>query len=163
MKRTPIPKSLRFDVLERDNYSCRYCGQHGGHVVLHVDHVQSVAGGGRADMENLATSCAACNFGKGGRQISPFIEGLREVARGAFLYKLACTNFEEARTYDTFEFMMNCGFEVPEYLAIDVLQRDLPWAKVRAILSLYQQWGKDYGDPNSWPDNDNTEDIGVVL
>ena len=34
-----IPKGLRFDVLRRDNYTCKYCGAKAPNVQLHVDHV----------------------------------------------------------------------------------------------------------------------------
>ena len=56
--------SLRWQVLERDNFTCQYCGQYAPNVLLEVDHVTSVADGGTDDLDNLKTSCWACNHGK---------------------------------------------------------------------------------------------------
>lgn len=55
---------LRFAVLTRDNYTCRYCGAKAPEVPLHVDHVLPKSRGGKDVMENLVTSCRPCNLGK---------------------------------------------------------------------------------------------------
>jgi hypothetical protein len=55
---------LRFKVLSRDNYTCRYCGAKAPDVKLHVDHVIPKALGGRDRLDNLVTACEACNLGK---------------------------------------------------------------------------------------------------
>jgi hypothetical protein len=60
----PISKRLRFEVLRRDGYACRYCGAKAPEVVLHVDHVIPEALGGSDEPSNLATSCEDCNSGK---------------------------------------------------------------------------------------------------
>ena len=61
---------LRFSILERDNFTCQYCGrsQKDG-AVLHVDHRTSVFDNGTKDPNNLITSCSICNFGKGKKSI----------------------------------------------------------------------------------------------
>jgi hypothetical protein len=64
-ERAPISLALRFRVLRRDRFTCRYCGAHPPFVELVLDHVQSVADGGSTDEQNLTTSCADCNAGKG--------------------------------------------------------------------------------------------------
>ncbi len=56
--------ALRFKILQRDDFTCQYCGQHAPDVVLHVDHIKSVCDGGTDEEDNLITSCAACNWGK---------------------------------------------------------------------------------------------------
>lgn len=66
-KRRPISLSLRFSVYERDRHTCQYCGRHSPGVVLHVDHVKPVSRGGTNRIDNLLTSCADCNIGKGAR------------------------------------------------------------------------------------------------
>lgn len=64
-RRMPIKNSVRFDVLRRDNFTCRYCGaQAGPGVVLHIDHVFPVAHGGTNEFGNLVTCCQQCNSGK---------------------------------------------------------------------------------------------------
>jgi hypothetical protein len=59
-KRPPLLK-LRFDILERDHFRCRYG------VVLHIDHVNPVSNGGEWAKENLLTACQECNLGKSDR------------------------------------------------------------------------------------------------
>lgn len=56
--------AIRWSVLERDHFTCRYCGQFAPNVVLHVDHVVAVCEGGTDDEGNLVTACSACNIGK---------------------------------------------------------------------------------------------------
>ena len=59
-----VSKRLRFEVLKRDNHTCRYCGRSAPEVKLTVDHVTPVALGGADQPANLVTACADCNSGK---------------------------------------------------------------------------------------------------
>lgn len=59
-----VSKRLRFEVLRRDNHSCRYCGRTAPEVPLTVDHVKPVALGGGDTADNLVASCRDCNSGK---------------------------------------------------------------------------------------------------
>lgn len=59
-----VTKRLRFEVLRRDNHTCRYCGAAAPDVELHVDHVVPGALGGSDDPSNLVASCRDCNSGK---------------------------------------------------------------------------------------------------
>ena len=59
-----LPVLLRFRVLRRDGFKCRYCGQSPPRVALEVDHVIPVARGGRDEMRNLVAACFQCNHGK---------------------------------------------------------------------------------------------------
>jgi len=70
-KREPIPKKLRFEILKRDDFTCRYCGQSAPDVVLHADHIKPVAKGGTNDPSNLVAACSACNGGKSDMDITP--------------------------------------------------------------------------------------------
>lgn len=85
-KRKTISKRVRFAVLHRDGFRCRYCGSGGEGITLHLDHSLAVANGGSNDIENLVTACADCNLGKGVTRIQnqpggstlvkcPFAEG----------------------------------------------------------------------------------------
>jgi hypothetical protein len=59
-----ISKRMRFEVLRRDNFCCRYCGRAAPDVEITVDHVLAVALGGQDVPENLVAACADCNSGK---------------------------------------------------------------------------------------------------
>ncbi len=56
---------LRFDVLNRDNFTCQYCGRKAPNVILEIDHIHPKSKGGINDLNNYATSCIECNRGKG--------------------------------------------------------------------------------------------------
>ena len=60
---------LRFLILERDHFTCRYCGRKAPDVALAVDHVRSLADGGADTEDNLVTACVECNSGKSGRSV----------------------------------------------------------------------------------------------
>jgi len=59
-----IPKSLRFNVLKRDNFTCQYCGRKPPDVELHVDHIIPWSKVREHNEENLRVACADCNLGK---------------------------------------------------------------------------------------------------
>lgn len=59
-----VTKRVRYEVLRRDNFACRYCGGSAPEVVLTVDHVIPVALGGSDDPTNLVAACSDCNAGK---------------------------------------------------------------------------------------------------
>lgn len=58
----PVSKRTRYEVLRRDNHTCRYC--HATDSPLTVDHVTPVALGGSDSPENLVAACRDCNAGK---------------------------------------------------------------------------------------------------
>lgn len=70
MVREAIKKSVRFEVFKRDSFTCQYCGQKAPDVILEIDHITPVAGGGTNDILNLVTACRACNAGKRDRHLS---------------------------------------------------------------------------------------------
>ncbi|MER7788582.1 HNH endonuclease [Streptomyces sp. NPDC097640] len=59
-----VSKRLRYEILRRDNHTCRYCGATAPDVPLRVDHVTPVALGGSDEPSNLVTACQDCNSGK---------------------------------------------------------------------------------------------------
>jgi hypothetical protein len=59
-----VSKRTRYEVLRRDNHTCRYCGGQAPDVVLTVDHVTPVALGGSDHPGNLVAACRDCNAGK---------------------------------------------------------------------------------------------------
>lgn len=70
-KREPIPTRMRFEVMERDNFTCRACGRtpREDGVKLHVDHIVAVANGGGSTPDNLQTLCQDCNLGKSDKSV----------------------------------------------------------------------------------------------
>ena len=54
----------RFQVLQRDNFRCQYCGKNGKDVSLEVDHIIPKSKGWKDDFDNLITCCRECNIGK---------------------------------------------------------------------------------------------------
>ena len=57
-----VTKRTRYEVLKRDNFTCRYCRETEGKLV--VDHVTPVALGGNDQPSNLVAACHDCNSGK---------------------------------------------------------------------------------------------------
>ena len=64
MARRSLSKRLRFEVFERDGFTCQYCGRTTPAVILEVDHVIPVSKQGSNEPENLITACIDCNRGK---------------------------------------------------------------------------------------------------
>lgn len=54
---------LRQQVLQRDNFTCVYCGRE----ATEADHVLAKANGGKDEMTNLVASCRPCNGSKGSK------------------------------------------------------------------------------------------------
>ena len=57
-KRPAISSKIRWDVFEKDNYQCVFCGNK---KELEVDHIIPIAKGGRHIMTNFQTLCRKCN------------------------------------------------------------------------------------------------------
>lgn len=72
MARNSTGKRLRFEVFERDGYTCRYCGAQPPDVVLVLDHVLPVKEDGPTTADNLVTACEPCNQGKSSRLLGQF-------------------------------------------------------------------------------------------
>jgi hypothetical protein len=64
-----IPAGLRFFVLKRDSFTCKYCGRTPPSVELHVDHVVPWSKVKEHKAENLVTSCRDCNLGKSNKEL----------------------------------------------------------------------------------------------
>jgi len=60
-------QKLRQTVLERDRWTCVWCGETKG--PLHIDHIYPKSRGGMDELENLVTACQPCNLQKHARVI----------------------------------------------------------------------------------------------
>ena len=63
-KKQRIPNRIRWDVWERDNFTCKHCGKR---RYLSVDHIVPEIKGGSLDLKNLQTLCRSCNSKKGAK------------------------------------------------------------------------------------------------
>jgi hypothetical protein len=78
-KRVGLSIRLRYQILDRDAHTCRYCGRSSPQVELHVDHIISQASwrethgnlDGVSDPSNLVTACSDCNLGKSAKNGNP--------------------------------------------------------------------------------------------
>lgn len=68
-QRRMLTPKLRYEILQRDNFTCVLCGRSSERdgVKLEVDHIVPVSKGGRTERGNLRTLCWDCNRGKGSR------------------------------------------------------------------------------------------------
>lgn len=85
--RKAISRRLRYEILRRDNYTCRYCGLKASETELTVDHVKPTALGGTDDPTNLVACCKDCNSGK--TSSSPDAVVVAQVEGDAFRWSAA--------------------------------------------------------------------------
>lgn len=83
-----VSKRTRYEVLRRDDFTCRYCRSKDGE--LHVDHVTPVSLGGSDHPDNLVAACRDCNAGKGSS--SPGDEAVAQVEDDAARWAAARAN-----------------------------------------------------------------------
>jgi hypothetical protein len=77
-----VSKRTRFEVLRRDNHTCRYCGSVAPDVKITVDHVTPITLGGGDSSDNLVAACWDCNAGKASTDLgSPLVADVAEDAR----------------------------------------------------------------------------------
>jgi hypothetical protein len=73
-KRSPISKSLRFEIYQRENFSCFYCKTHKDAlpqgVTLTLDHKVPYSDGGDDSPQNLVAACSECNSGKSNKVVN---------------------------------------------------------------------------------------------
>ena len=61
VERGKVSNKLRFEILERDGYKCRYCGRGEDECSLQIDHIKPISKGGKSTYDNLQTLCEHCN------------------------------------------------------------------------------------------------------
>lgn len=96
-----VSKRTRFEVLRRDNYTCRYC--RATENPLTIDHVTPVSLGGTDDPSNLVAACRDCNLGKS--STSPDADTVADVGKDARRWAAAMEEAARvmAAEVDTFE------------------------------------------------------------
>jgi hypothetical protein len=69
-RRAPISATLRFEIFQRDNFTCQYCGAtKDDGAKLELDHKIPHSAGGKDEYANLITSCKTCNLAKSNKII----------------------------------------------------------------------------------------------
>ncbi|MBD3337809.1 MAG: hypothetical protein GF353_01785 [Candidatus Lokiarchaeota archaeon] len=69
-KRSGLSKRIKFEIFQRDNFICQYCGKSKDDgATLHVDHKIPISKGGTDSFDNLITACSECNIGKSNKII----------------------------------------------------------------------------------------------
>ena len=63
-------KEFRTMILERDQYTCRFCGQYGDTI----DHMLPRAKGGHTTPDNCVCACNLCNQSKADRDMDEFMQ-----------------------------------------------------------------------------------------
>ncbi|ASL16253.1 HNH endonuclease [Mycobacterium intracellulare] len=59
--------ALRAELMERDHWTCHYCGEAVTEMTATLDHIIPQSGGGLSIPGNLTTACLSCNSIKSGR------------------------------------------------------------------------------------------------
>lgn len=141
-----VSKRLRFEIMRRDNHTCRYCGRSAPEVKLTVDHVLAVALGGLDEAANLVTACVDCNAGKSSTSADQQkVDAVAaEAIRWAGAIKRASEiRAEEAHQYDealtAFDQKWNCfTTKKPRTVYDDVpVEREKEWVRsIKRFLSL---------------------------
>jgi 5-methylcytosine-specific restriction endonuclease McrA len=88
-RRIHRPAVSRGRVLERDGFTCQYCGATPGRAGLTLDHVLPRAQGGETTWENSVTACQACNSRKGNRTPAQAGMALRSTPRQPTMLRVA--------------------------------------------------------------------------
>jgi len=122
-----VSKRLRYEILNRDGFACRYCGAKAPDATLVVDHVTPKALGGTDEPTNLVAACRDCNTGKS--SVSPDANTVADVERDDLEWsrriRQALDEMAEDRartrvlvnTFHDWWCRPNCGFN----------DKDLPW------------------------------------
>lgn len=71
-----ISHTLRFAILKRDLFTCRYCGASAPQAHVEVEHIVPLKQGGNNKPEDLITSCRPCNRGKGTKLLRDRLTGI---------------------------------------------------------------------------------------
>lgn len=68
-----IPKQTRRVLIRRAGFCCMVCKRvyRGRYDYMHIDHIQPIARGGKATLDNLQVLCRSCNLQKSDHIIAP--------------------------------------------------------------------------------------------
>lgn len=92
-----VNKRVRFEVLRRDDYTCRYCRSRDNELT--IDHVVPSSLGGSDAPSNLVAACRDCNAGKASSSPDdPLVAQVQaEALRWAAAVRAAAVEHQEGR------------------------------------------------------------------
>lgn len=122
-----VSKRTRFEVLKRDNYTCRYCRS--AENPLTIDHVLPVALGGSDKPDNLVAACRDCNAGK------------------------SSTSPDDALVADVSEDAIRWAKAVKMAHEHELMKRDQRDDYVRQFLDAWDKWGWSDSLPSDWEES----------
>lgn len=97
---------IRYNVLKRDGFACKICGQTAKDgAKLHVDHIIPITEGGKTVMSNLQTLCDRCNIGKSNKidkdfednMICPFCGSKLVKRKGKYGDFIGCSKYPKCK------------------------------------------------------------------
>jgi HNH endonuclease len=74
--RGSIPKGLRQNIYQRDDYTCQFCGRTLAAEELTIDHLVPLALGGLDEKTNYVTACFPCNHTKGSMPLADYAQSI---------------------------------------------------------------------------------------
>lgn len=139
-----VNRRLRFEILRRDGYACRYCGAKAPGAHIEVDHVQPSALGGSDTPDNLVAACSACNGGKAATPLdAPLVAQVNEDALRWQRAMVRAREMEEAEEVDAADLATAfvehwCRYRLPngDTVAVDESWEDSIRQFTKAGLSL---------------------------
>jgi DnaD/phage-associated family protein len=159
-----VSNSLRFEVFQRDEHTCQYCGRKAPEVELQVDHLIPVARGGTDHFENLITSCRECNSGKSAKLIKHFTKGYtkeewrerirqkraqilkerRSQIENVIQFWAECRNTKSVSQYDTEAIYSFIEKYEPEWIkaAIRIAAQKQPSNYRKYVAGILRNWAK---------------------
>lgn len=100
-----VSKRIRYEVLRRDEFTCRYCRSTDGELT--IDHVKPVSLGGTDEPANLVACCRDCNAGKASS--SPDADLVDDVAEDAIRWSKAMQTAIRERSVERDDEMERLG------------------------------------------------------
>lgn len=74
--RGKIPKKMRLEVFERDNFTCQFCHKEFPSEELTIDHLIPISLGGLDEITNFVSCCEPCNRKKSNQPLSVFAKAI---------------------------------------------------------------------------------------
>ncbi len=85
--RESLSPRLRWEILEKYEFTCQKCGRMPPEVVIEVEHIKPVRDKGLTDSSNLTILCDECNIGKYQSEKHRKLERAKKIENAREIYK----------------------------------------------------------------------------